>query len=394
MADPRPASADPKAFLRFDVLQRVQHALLLLSFTTLAVTGLVQKFATAGVSEWFVGLLGGIENTRLVHRSAAVVLGALAAYHVIDVAYRLIVLRTPMTMLPLVEDFKHLYQDVLFYVGRRERRARYGRFSYAEKVEYLAVVWGTLVMGLTGFMMWNPLASARWFHGQAIPAAKAAHGGEAILAVLSIILWHFYHVHLKHFNKSIFTGHLTEEEMHEEHPAELAYLQQASFPVPPPHILRRRRQIFLPVAILLAGAAAFGLYKFVTLETTAVTVAPQGETAPIFVPQTPTPTVAPAPTPSAAAPAAAAAATWTGGVADLLAQRCAVCHGPSATSGLSLTSYSAALQGGTRGPAIVPGDPQASLLVQIQSAGAHPGQLTSDELAIIIAWIKSGAPEN
>jgi len=213
--------------------------------------------------------------------------------------------------------------------------------------------------------------------------------------VLSIVLWHFYHVHLKHFNKSIFTGRLTEEEMHAEHPAELAYLhQQASSPLPPARLLRRRRQIFLPIAILLAAAAAFGLYKFVTLETTAVTIAPQGETAPIFVPQTPTPTVAPALTPTAAAPAAAAPATWTGGVADLLAQRCAACHGPSATSGLSLTSYSSALQGGTRGPAIVPGDPQASVLVQVQSAGAHPGQLTSDELAVIIAWIESGAPEN
>ena len=393
MADPRPASTAPKQYVRFDVLQRVQHALLLLSFTTLAVTGLVQKFATAGVSEWFVGLLGGIEGTRLVHRTAAIVLGALAAYHAIDVAYRLIVLRTPMTMLPIVEDFKHLFQDVQFYLGRRERRARYGRFSYAEKVEYLAVVWGTLIMGLTGFMMWNPLASARWFRGQAIPAAKAAHGGEALLAVLAIIIWHFYNVHLKTFNKSIFTGRLTEEEMHEEHPAELSYLRQASAPAIPAADLRRRRQVFVPVAIVLAAAAAFGLYKFVTLETTAVAAAPQGETAPIFVPQTPTIAPPPTPTPSPSGEAAAPS-TWNGGIADLLSQRCGMCHATSASGGLTLTSYASALQGGTQGPAIVPGDPQASVLVQIQSAGEHPGQLTGDELAVMIAWIESGAPED
>ncbi len=154
--------------------------------------------------------------------SAAVVLAAVAAYHVLDVAYRIFVLRMPLSMLPQVEDFKHLVQDVLFYLGRRDRKASYGRYSYAEKVEYLAVVWGTLIMGMTGFMMWNPLASARWFHGQAIPAAKAAHGGEALLAVLAIILWHFYHVHVRHFNQSIFTGRLSRQEMHEEHPAELA----------------------------------------------------------------------------------------------------------------------------------------------------------------------------
>jgi cytochrome b subunit of formate dehydrogenase len=393
MADPRPLPepAGAKPFMRFDILQRVQHALLLLSFTILAVTGLVQKFATAGVSEWIIGLLGGIESTRVVHRSAAVVLCAVAIYHVLDAAYRIVVLRTPLSMLPLVEDFKHLVQDVAFYLGRRDGKASYGRFSYAEKVEYLAVVWGTLIMALTGFMMWNPLASARWFHGQAIPAAKAAHGGEAILAVLSIVLWHFYHVHLRHFNKSIFTGRLTLEEMHEEHPSELAVLERRGAPAaPPPAVLRRRRQVFFAVAIVFAAAASFGLYRFVAFETSAVAVAPPGETAPIFVPQTPTPTVPPPPTPT---PAAVAASTWNGGVGDLLATRCGVCHGASAMSGLSLSSYASALEGGTRGPAVVPGDSNASVLVQVQSTGNHPGQLTSGELAVIIAWIQSGAPE-
>jgi len=391
---PAPAPASPKAvadIVRFDVLQRVQHALMLISFTTLAFTGLVQKFATAAVSEAIVRLLGGIETTRIVHRSAAVVLSAVAIYHVVDAAYRVFVLRTPLTMLPLVEDFKHLYQDVMFYLGRRNRKASYGRYSYAEKVEYLAVVWGTLIMGLTGFMMWNPLASVRWFHGQAIPAAKAAHGGEAILAVLAILLWHFYHVHLRHFNKSIFTGRLTRQEMHEEHPAELERIERgAAAPRPPASVLRRRQQIFIPAAVVFVAAAGFGMFRFVTAETSAVAIAPPAETAPIFVPQTPTPTVPPPPSPT---PAPVASSTWAGGLGDLLGQRCGACHGASALSGLSLSSYASALQGGTRGPAVVPGDADASVLVQIQSTGNHAGQLTNAELAVIIAWIQSGAPE-
>ncbi|MCJ7513898.1 MAG: cytochrome b/b6 domain-containing protein [Anaerolineales bacterium] len=396
MADPRPASepAHPRALAeieRFDLIQRLQHVLLLVSFTILAVTGLVQKFATAAVSQAIVHRLGGIETTRIVHRSAAVVLGAVAAYHLLDAAYRIFVLRTPLTMLPLVEDFKHLVQDVMFYLGRRDRKASYGRFSYPEKVEYLAVVWGTLIMGLTGFMMWNPLASVRWFNGQAIPAAKVAHGGEAILAVLSIFLWHFYHVHLRHFNKSIFTGRLTRQEMHEEHPAELERIERgAAATRPPAAVLRRRQQVFFPVAVVFAAAAGFGLFQFVTFETSAVAVAPPAETAPIFVPQTPTPSVPPPPSPT---PAPIAAATWAGGLGDLLGQRCGACHGATALSGLSLSSYASALQGGTRGPAIVPGDPNASVLVQIQSAGSHAGQLTTEDLAVIIAWIQSGAPE-
>ncbi len=77
-------------------------------------------------------------------------------------------------------------------------------------------------MIITGFMMWNPIATARFLPGDFIPAAKAAHGGEALLAVLAIIVWHMYGVHIKHFNKSMFTGKISEEEMLDEHPLELA----------------------------------------------------------------------------------------------------------------------------------------------------------------------------
>ena len=63
-------------------------------------------------------------------------------------------------------------------------------------------------MGLTGFMMWNPLATVKLFPGEFIPASKAAHGAEAVLAVLAIIVWHMYGVHLQRFNKSMWTGQL------------------------------------------------------------------------------------------------------------------------------------------------------------------------------------------
>jgi thiosulfate reductase cytochrome b subunit len=102
----------------------------------------------------------------------------LSIYHVVALLYRLIVQRVPWTMIPLVEDLKHLWHDLLFYFGRRKRKAYYGRYNYAEKAEYLAVVWGTLIMIITGFMMWNPIATTNFLPGQFIPAAKAAHGGR------------------------------------------------------------------------------------------------------------------------------------------------------------------------------------------------------------------------
>jgi cytochrome b subunit of formate dehydrogenase len=386
--------AEKVYYTRFSLSQRLAHAFLLVSFTILGLTGLAQKYATSPLGETILGWLNGIETTRLIHRSAAVVLMAISIYHIIAVLYRVFVLRVSWSMLPVMQDFVHLFQDILFYLGRRARHAYYGRYSYAEKVEYLAVVWGTLIMAITGFMMWNPIATTRFLPGEIIPAAKAAHGGEAVLAVLAIIIWHFYHVHVRHLNKSIFTGKLSEAEMQQEHPAELAQLKAGQGDLRPPETaVRRRQKFFFPLATALTLVLGFGLYRFVNLEETAITTLPRAETARVFVPVTatpaPTPTSLPSPTPGAGVQST----SWEGRYANLLAARCGACHSATATGGLDLRTYASALVGGNQGPAIIPGDADASLLVQVQSAGKHPGQLNLDELAQVIDWIDAGAPE-
>ena len=135
-----------------------------------------------------------------------------------------------------------------------------GRYTFEEKLEYWALIWGNLVMIATGFLLWNPIATARLFPGQVIPAALAAHGGEALLAVLAVIVWHGYGVHLRHFNRSMFTGSMTAAEMRQEHPLELEAILAGRAPAEPePGTLRRHRRVFLPVAALrrprLAGRA-------------------------------------------------------------------------------------------------------------------------------------------
>jgi cytochrome b subunit of formate dehydrogenase len=384
---------EQKEYQRFSLSERIEHGLLLVSFTILGITGLAQKFASSQIAQNILELFGGIEKSRTIHHIFAVVLLTVSIYHILAAFYRIFVLRRTLSMLPVPQDFVHLYQDILFYLGRRARKAYYGRYSYAEKVEYLAVVWGTMIMAITGFMMWNPIATTRWLPGEFIPAAKAAHGGEALLAVLAIILWHFYHVHLRSFNKSMFTGKLSEEEMKEEHPAELAMFKAGTTGKRPPiKDLRRREQIYYPVAALVTVVLGFGLFRFVTFEQTAILTVPRGETAPIFVPFTPTPSPTPAPTPTSA-PGGIVANSWDDGVSQLLNERCGNCHVQATASGLSLATYQDALKGGSRGPAIVPGDTQASILVQVQSAGGHPGQLSDAELAKIVDWINAGAPE-
>jgi cytochrome b subunit of formate dehydrogenase len=231
VSPPQPA---PTTYPRFERSQRVEHAVFLTSFTILAVTGLAQKFATAPLGGAILGALGGIETARVIHRTTAVIMMAESIYHLLAVLHRTIVRRVALSMLPVLEDVKDLLRDLGFYLGLRRARSRPWRYSYVEKAEYLALVWGTLIMILTGFMMWNPIATANLLPGEAIPAAKSAHGNEALLAVLAIMLWHFYHVHIRHFNRSMFTGVLTREEMQHEHPAELEAIEAGTQPLPVP----------------------------------------------------------------------------------------------------------------------------------------------------------------
>jgi hypothetical protein len=250
-------------------------------------------------------------------------------------------------------------------------------------------------MGITGFMMWNPIATTRILPGEAVPAAKAAHGAEAILAVLAIIIWHFYHVHIRHFNKSIFTGKLTQHEMLEEHPAELAQIKSgAGWQRPSQEIIKKRQKVYYPFAGVTSLLAVIGIFWFMGFEQTAITtVVPRGETGEIFVPLTPTPRPTPAPTPTPQLAEGISLESWDGKYSALFRNRCSSCHGITSVGGLSLSSYEAALSGGNSGPAIIPGDPDASQIVLFQTAGDHPGQLSQEELLAVIQWIEAGAPE-
>ena len=390
------SSLHPETYTRFSLLQRIEHIVFLVSFSLLGITGLAQKYASAPLGLATLQAFGGIESTRVVHHYAAIVMLIVSGVHIISAAYRILVLRVPWTMMPLIDDFKHLMHDLGYYFGLRKEKAYYGRYNYAEKAEYLAVVWGTVVMALTGFMMWNPITTTQYLPGEAIPAAKAAHGAEAVLAVLAIIIWHMYHVHVKLFNKSMFTGVITRHEMEEEHPAELAEVEAGkSWQRPPETVIRQRQRWFFPSAAVLSVVMVFGLYYALRVEpSTAILTVPRGETVAVFAPLTPTPRPTPAPTPTPVLAAGVSTNGWEGKYSPLFRNRCGTCHVRTAVGGLSLAAYQDALKGGASGPGIVPGNPDASQIVTVQAAGGHPGQLTIDELNALVEWIRAGAPEN
>ena len=134
-------------------------------------------------------------------------------------------------MVPQWKDVTDVVQNFAYYLGLSKVKPKIGRFGYAEKAEYWAVIWGTFVMGLTGLMIWFKLGifsiMPRWW----VDIALAVHFYEAVLATLAIIVWHFYFVI---FNPDIYpmnlawlTGRMSEKEMLEEHPLELAAAKAA-----------------------------------------------------------------------------------------------------------------------------------------------------------------------
>jgi formate dehydrogenase gamma subunit len=269
---------------RFDLGQRIEHILLIVSFTLLSITGLPQKWPDSWWGEAMIGAMGGIELTRIIHRGAAVALIIMTLYHFLSVAYRIWVKRVRMSMLPGWQDVKDGIQALGYNVGLASEPPRMGRYNFGEKIEYWAVIWGTVIMIFTGFLLWNPIAATNFLPGQAIPAAKAAHGGEALLAVLAIVTWHVYHVHIKVFNRSMFTGKISRHEMQEEHALELAAIESGQDQrYLDPHEMRRRKKIFYPVAAVIALIVLVGVFYFVTFEQTAIETVPR-QAAPAFVP--------------------------------------------------------------------------------------------------------------
>jgi formate dehydrogenase gamma subunit len=207
-----------RSILRLSLNQRVQHWLLLTSFSVLVISG----FALQYPDSWLGWLVGSSEvMRRMIHRVAAVVMIVVGVYHV---GY-LFVTKEGRTwvrdMAPRVKDFRDVLQNFGYYLGLKIPKPRIARFGYAEKAEYWAVVWGTVIMGLTGLMIWFKLgvfkSLARWW----IDIALAVHFYEAVLATLAIIVWHFYQVifdpDVYPINFAFYDGKVSDEHYKEEH---------------------------------------------------------------------------------------------------------------------------------------------------------------------------------
>jgi cytochrome b subunit of formate dehydrogenase len=234
-------------YLRFTLLERTQHWLLAASFITLALSGFALKLG------WRPGWIEGERweiGRAATHRAAALVFIALAAFHGgwLVVAPRgrafaraiLPRLRRPVDVLcaigccmrcgpPSSEDWRGMLQALRYDLGLSRERPRFDRFGYVEKMEYLGLVWGSLVMVATGLALWFEVPFLNRFPAWGLQLATVIHWFEAVLASLFIVVWHFYWTMV---NPDVFplsrvmtNGRLTREEMEREHPLELERIE-------------------------------------------------------------------------------------------------------------------------------------------------------------------------
>ncbi len=214
--------------LRFSLKERIQHFILIFSFTTLGFTGLMQTFSAWLPIAWVINvLLGGVDTLRVIHHLAAFAFAAQTIVHGFDILVHWFVKRDLGSMFPAWSDLTGLIGMLKYNLGLAKTRPEFDRFSVEEKVEYWALWWGTIVMGLTGIFQWYPSLVTQVLPGMVIPMARLVHMLEAILAVLAIAVWHSYHTMIKERNLSIFTGYMSDHEMEENHPVEYHRLLKA-----------------------------------------------------------------------------------------------------------------------------------------------------------------------
>ena len=209
---------EKRSIMRLSLNQRTQHWLLLTSFIVLVISG----FALQYPDSWLTSLLGLSELIRrIAHRSAAVVMLAVGAYHVAYLALTREGKHWVKDMLPAVKDVRDVVQNFRYYLGAKVEKPKIARFGYAEKAEYWAVIWGTIIMGLTGLMIWFKIGIFGFLPRWWIDIALAIHFYEAVLATLAIIVWHFYHVmfdpDVYPINWALVDGRMTEALYKEEH---------------------------------------------------------------------------------------------------------------------------------------------------------------------------------
>ncbi len=193
------AGADGTLVPRLPLVMRLQHGLLVASFTVLALTGLPIRFPASDAFRAWGTALGGWESLRVAHRVAAIAMGVALLAHLVWALARLVAARGNVArawpILPVARDVREAGEALRYHVGGSDAPPAHGAHEFRAKVHYLAVLWGVPAMAATGLLLGWASSLAEALPARALAVALRLHADEALLAIGVVIVWHFYNVH-------------------------------------------------------------------------------------------------------------------------------------------------------------------------------------------------------
>jgi thiosulfate reductase cytochrome b subunit len=238
---------------------------MIVSFLSLATTGLTLKFSYTKWAAMLSRFLGGFQVAGFIHRTAALLMFGVFITHLYSLlrlkkreykSWRALLLG-PDTMLPTRLDLRQFAATMKWFIGMGPR-PQYGRWTYWEKFDYFAVFWGIAVIGATGLTLWFPIFFTRFLPGSFINVATVIHSDEALLATGFIFTVHFFNTHLRPekfpMDTTIFTGHMPLAELKRDKPEEYESLVASGsleehLEEPQPEIVVRTIRVFAWIAL-------------------------------------------------------------------------------------------------------------------------------------------------
>lgn len=277
---------------RRPAVQRFQRFLFVVTLIGLVASGLPQTYAAESIAQFVIKIMGGIESVRIIHRALAVVLILSALLHVLTALYDRSVLGQRERWWASLRDFGRLIGRLLENLGLKPVADADTRFVL--RIEYLILVISVVLMTLTGFALWNPLAVTSILPGETIPTARSLHSDHAILLMAFLLAWRALVILFWRPKPAV-----------------------ERTPEPDAATVAERRRRFVPIAAIVSALALVGLYAFLTGEQTAIETLPQRQVV-VFAPQLVLDE----------GDAQVGAALWG-------TLRCAFCHGDAAQGGLN-----------------------------------------------------------
>jgi cytochrome b subunit of formate dehydrogenase len=264
-----------REFVRFVPLERALHATMVVSFITLAGTGISLKFSYTPWARVLSRFLGGFQTAGYIHRFAATIMFCVFFTHLVSLVklknreYKswADMILGPNSMLPTLKDGREFVQTMKWFLGKGPR-PQYSRWTYWEKFDYFAVFWGIFIIGSTGLTLWFPVLFTRILPGWFINLATIIHSDEALLATGFIFTVHFFNTHLRPekfpMDVVVFTGQMPLAELKRDKPMEYEELKSKGelhlhMAEPHPEVVVKMIRAFAWVALSLGFSIVIGI---------------------------------------------------------------------------------------------------------------------------------------